>query len=74
MQEQLGTLSNYADDSLVDPFQDDLGYIADLAHTNSHQRYQLYRERNWRCSNHRARFIELQAYDHFAPTDTEVTA
>ena len=26
------SLSNYADDGLVGPFKDDMGYLADLAH------------------------------------------
>jgi len=32
----------------------------------AHERYQQYREWTWRCSNNRARFLELQADEHFA--------
>ena len=57
---------NYADDGLVGPFKNDLGYLADLAHMIAHERYQQYREWTWRCSNDRGRFLKLQAYEHFA--------
>ena len=60
------SLSNYADDGLVGHFKDDLGYLADLAHRIAYERYQQYRAWTWRCINNRARFLELQAYEHFA--------
>ena len=60
------SLSNYADKGLVEPFKENLGYFADLANMIAHERYQQYREWIWRCSNNRARFIELQAYEQFA--------
>ena len=56
-------LSKYG---LVGPFKDDLGHIADLAHMIVHERYQKYREWTRRCTNNRARFLELQAYERFA--------
>jgi len=33
-------MSNYVDDGLVGPFNDDLGYLADLAHIIFHEHYQ----------------------------------
>ena len=32
----------------------------------AYERYQHNRKWTWRCSNNRARFIELQAYGHVA--------
>ena len=60
------SMSNYADYGLVGLFKDDLVYLADLAHMIAHERYQQYREWTWRCSNNRARLLDLQAYEHFA--------
>ena len=60
------TLPNYAENGLVSPFKEDVGYLANLAHMIAHERYQQYRSWTWRCSNNRARFIELPAYEHFA--------
>ena len=59
------TLSNYAEDGLVGRFNDDLGYLVDLAHMIAHEFYQQHREWTWRCSNNCARFLECQAYEHF---------
>ena len=60
------TLSNYEDDGLFGLFKDDLGYLADNSHMVAYERYQHNREWTWRCSNNRARFLELQAYEYFA--------
>ena len=60
------TLSNYVEYGMLGHCNEDLGYLADLSDMIAHERYQQYRECVWRCSNNRARFFKLQAYEHCA--------
>jgi hypothetical protein len=60
------SLTDFAQSRDVQKLKDDIRIAAELAHDISSARFAQYAQWIDRCSNNRARMLELQAYSHFA--------